>query len=79
MDLAQQKKYRVVCRIRQMERGKNVRLQDRGAGLQKKETYVRSAQKSNGGLCGDFCVNGNHHFPGVYASGLSPGIALFCI
>ena len=62
-----------------MERGKNVRLQDRGAGLPKKETYVRSSQKSNGDLCGTFCTDGNHHLPGIYAPGISSGAALFCI
>ena len=62
-----------------MERGKNVRLQNCGAGLPKKETYVRRPQKSDGDLCGTFCTDGNHHLPGVYASGVSAGAALFCV
>ena len=62
-----------------MERGKNVRLQNCGAGFPKKETYVRRPQKSDGDLCGTFCTDGNHHLPGVYASGVSAGAALVCV
>lgn len=42
-----------------------------------KETYVRRPQKSDGDLCGTFCTDGNHHLPGVYASGFLLALLYF--
>ena len=62
-----------------MERGRNVRLQNRGAGLTKKETYVRSTPESDGDFCCSFCADGNYYFPGIYASWIPPCTSLFCV